>query len=113
MNKDNHPQDPQLTSGKHISFWTAKSALPLLNPLKEDLETDVVIVGGGLAGLSVAYCLSQSGKKVVLVEDGYIGSGETGRTTAQLVTALDDRYHSLEKIFGEEKTCALDQLLRC
>ena len=73
-------------------------------PLKENLETDVVIVGGGLAGISVAYCLTQSGKKVVLVEDGFIGSGETGRTTAHFVTALDDRYYNFEKIFGEEKT---------
>ncbi len=62
-----------------------------------------VIVGGGLAGLSIAYCLSQSGKKVVVVEDGLIGSGETGRTTAHLVTALDDHYYDLERIFGEEK----------
>ncbi len=63
-----------------------------------------MIIGGGLAGLSVAYNLTQAGKKVVLVEDGHLGSGETGRTTAHLVTALDERYYELEKIFGEEKT---------
>lgn len=104
MNDYNHPQDARLTSGRHISYWTDTAALSLQNPLKENLETDVIIVGGGLAGLSVAYCLTQSGKKVVLVEDGFIGSGETGRTTAHLVTALDDRYYDLERIFGEEKT---------
>jgi glycine/D-amino acid oxidase-like deaminating enzyme/nitrite reductase/ring-hydroxylating ferredoxin subunit len=104
MKTNNHPEDARITSGKHISYWTdtANNAAP--NILKENLETDVVIVGGGLAGLSVAYCLSQSGKKVVLVEDGFIGSGETGRTTAHLVTALDDRYYNFEKTFGEEKT---------
>lgn len=102
--KSNLPEDDKITSGKNISYWTDSVAKSLQNPLKENLETDVVIVGGGIAGLSVAYCLLRSGKKVVLVEDGFIGSGETGRTTAHFVTALDDRYYELEKTFGEELT---------
>src|SRR6188508_2109060 len=96
--------DAGAKSDKPISYWTDSSAPIVKVSLAENLETDVVIVGGGLAGLSVAYCLSQSGKKVILVEDGSIGSGETGRTTAHLVTALDDRYYEFERIFGEEKT---------
>src|SRR5476649_2836060 len=100
----NNQEDAQITSGKNISYWTDTVTPAVQNPLKENLETDVVIVGGGLAGLSVAYCLTQSGKKVILIEDGFIGSGETGRTTAHLVTALDDRYYNLERIFGDEKT---------
>ena len=104
MEIENNPVNAEVTSGKHISCWTDVSSTRILNPLKENLETDVVIVGGGLAGLSVAYCLTLSGKKVVVMEDGFIGSGETGRTTAHLVTALDDRYYNFERIFGEEKT---------
>lgn len=104
METDNIEAKAEVTSVKHISCWTVVSPSPQLNPLKENLDVDVVIVGGGLAGLSVAYCLAQSGKKVAVVEDGFIGSGETGRTTAHLVTALDDRYYDLERIFGEEKT---------
>ncbi len=49
----------------------------------------MVIVGGGIAGITTAYCLLKSGRQVILVEDGYLGSGETGRTTAHLVNALD------------------------
>lgn len=93
-----------ITSGKNLSYWTDDTVSPAQHPLKENLEADVVILGGGIAGLSVAYCLAQTGKKVVLVEDGFIGSGETGRTTAHFVTALDDRYYNFEKIFGNEKT---------
>ena len=104
MKLNNDPEDAGLTSGKNISYWTDSASSPVKNPLKQNLETDVVIIGGGLAGISVAYCLTQSGKSVVLVEDGYIGSGETGRTTAHFVTALDDRYYHFEKVFGEEKT---------
>lgn len=104
MKTNSNPEDARITSGKNISYWTDTITSGIQNPLKGNLETDVVIVGGGIAGLSVAYCLIQSGKKVVLIEDGFIGSGETGRTTAHFVTALDDRYYNLEKIFGEEKT---------
>jgi glycine/D-amino acid oxidase-like deaminating enzyme/nitrite reductase/ring-hydroxylating ferredoxin subunit len=103
MKGNDCPQDPGITSGKNISYWTDSVQSALKNPLRENLTTDVVIVGGGLAGMSIAYCLTQSGKRVVLVEDGNIGSGETGRTTAHLVTALDDRYYHLEKVFSEEK----------
>src|SRR5215217_5284653 len=61
---------------------------------------DVVIIGGGIAGLTTAYLVSKSGKRVVVVEDGYIGSGETGRTTAHITHALDDRYYNLEQRHG-------------
>src|ERR1035437_9523288 len=104
MKINNNREDARITSGKHISYWTDSATQVKHNSLKENLKTDVVIIGGGLAGLSAAYCLIESGKRVVLVEDGFIGSGETGRTTAHFVTALDDRYYDLEKIFGEEKT---------
>ena len=104
MKRNDNPEDPGITSGKNISYWTDSVSTSTKNPLKENLTTDVVIVGGGLAGLSIAYCLSQSGRRVVVIEDGHLGSGETGRTTAHLVTALDDRYWHLEKVFNEEKT---------
>lgn len=104
MKTTNRPLDAGITAGKNISYWTDTTTPSKKNPLKENLETEVVIIGGGLAGLSVAYCLIQSGKSIVLVEDGFIGSGETGRTTAHLVTALDDRYYDLERTFGDEKT---------
>jgi glycine/D-amino acid oxidase-like deaminating enzyme/nitrite reductase/ring-hydroxylating ferredoxin subunit len=98
------PGDDRVSSGSNKSYWLDSESQVEKSRLKENLETDVVIVGGGIAGLSIAYCLVKSGKKIVLVEDGFIGSGETGRTTAHFVTALDDRYYYFEKIFGEEKT---------
>src|SRR5436190_19538885 len=97
-----NPIDSKLTSGKHHSFWTDSFPPIRFESLEQDLDTDVVIIGGGIAGVSIAYRLTELGKKVVLIEDGYIGSGETGRTTAHLVTALDDRYEKLERLFGEE-----------
>lgn len=55
-----------------------------------------------MAGLSTAYLLSREGKRVVVLDDGPIVSGETERTTAHLVTALDDRYFELERLHGEK-----------
>jgi glycine/D-amino acid oxidase-like deaminating enzyme/nitrite reductase/ring-hydroxylating ferredoxin subunit len=92
------------TSGEHISCWLDTTAERQYLPLIANIQADVVIVGGGLAGISVAYNLVNRGQSVVLLEDGLIASGETGRTTAHLASALDDRFYSLEKLFGKEKT---------
>lgn len=91
------------TSGSNISYWLDSIEPIKFQPLRSNLKTETVIVGGGLAGLSVAYCLSKAGRKVVVVEDGFVGSGESGRTTAHVVNALDDRYAEIERILGEEK----------
>ncbi|HYG15205.1 MAG TPA: FAD-dependent oxidoreductase [Bacteroidia bacterium] len=96
--------DGVYTSGRHVSFWTAKAEPLKYAPLIEPRTTDVVVVGGGLGGLTTAYCLLKSGKKVIVLEDGLLGSGETGRTTAHIVNALDDRYYHLESLYGEEDT---------
>ena len=101
-NTGNTSQD-NITSGQNLSYWISSGENISYDKLQENIDTDILIIGGGIAGLSTAYCLSKAGRKVVLVEDGYIGSGESGRTTAHITCALDDRYFHLEKIFGEEK----------
>src|ERR1043165_9723036 len=91
-----------LTSGENISFWIESTSPLAFSALNKNITTDVLVIGAGIAGLTTAYQLLKSGRKVVLVEDGLIGSGETGRTTAHLTCALDDRYYELEKVFGED-----------
>jgi glycine/D-amino acid oxidase-like deaminating enzyme/nitrite reductase/ring-hydroxylating ferredoxin subunit len=90
------------TSGKSESLWFANIQPIKFTKLTRNISTDVVIIGGGIAGMTTAYLLSKAEKKVILVEDGYIGSGETGRTTAHITHALDDRYYNLEKIHGKQ-----------
>ena len=69
--------------------------------LEGDLEVDVAIVGGGIAGLTAAVLLKQAGKRVSVLEKGRIAGGETGHTTAHLTEVVDVRYRVLEKDFGE------------
>lgn len=97
-----------ITSGNNESSWYANLEEPIKSAKLTDSvlsslggePVDVAIIGGGIAGLTTAYLLSKSGKKVAVIEDGYIGSGETGRTTAHITHALDDRYYNLEQKHG-------------
>lgn len=77
-------------------------------PLVNDITVDVVVVGAGIAGMSVAYELVSQGVEVIVLDDGPVGGGETSRTTAHLVTALDGRYYQLEKLVGRDgaQVCA-------
>lgn len=93
-----------ITSGENVSFWIDSTPIISCGKPYKDIETDVLVIGGGIGGLTTAYKLLKAGKKVVLVEDGFIGSGESGRTTAHLTCSLDDRFYFLENIFGEENT---------
>ncbi len=83
-------------------YWEATAKADALQPLAADTSCDVCIVGAGIAGLSIAYALTQAGKNVIVLDDGPIGYGMTARTTAHIVNALDDRYFDLEKYHGEE-----------
>jgi glycine/D-amino acid oxidase-like deaminating enzyme/nitrite reductase/ring-hydroxylating ferredoxin subunit len=99
---DDKWNDGSISSGSNVSYWIdSTSILAFQNP-DQDITTEVLIIGGGIAGLTTAYKLLKAGKKVVLVDDGVIGSGETGRTTAHLSCALDDRYYYLEDTFGKD-----------
>src|SRR5687767_2346187 len=90
------------TSGAHVSIWTKSTETPKFPMLGHDIRVDVCVVGAGIAGLSVAHALAREKVSVAVVDDGAIGSGETGRTTAHLASAVDDHYHILEGIHGQE-----------
>lgn len=89
--------------GRTVSYWEATENLLTKPALAEPIETDVCIIGGGISGLTTAYLLTKEGKRVVVIDDGAIGGGETSRTTAHLSNALDDRIYRVEKWHGAEK----------
>lgn len=65
-------------------------------------HADVVVIGSGIAGLSIAYELASRERSVVVLDRGGIGSGMTARTTAHLATALDDGYAELVRVRGHD-----------
>jgi glycine/D-amino acid oxidase-like deaminating enzyme/nitrite reductase/ring-hydroxylating ferredoxin subunit len=83
------------------SIWSDTSAQPSQPQLLGEAQADVCVVGAGIVGMTTAYMLCRAGKSVVVLDDGPIGGGMTGRTTAHLVTALDDRYFELERLHGQ------------
>src|SRR6186997_2122811 len=84
------------------SIWMATANPPALSPLQQSSRADVCVIGAGIAGLSVAYCLAREGKSVVVLDDGRIGSGMTERTTAHLSNEIDDTYVEIERLHGQE-----------
>jgi len=60
--------------------------------LSEPAHFDVVIIGGGITGLTAGWLLKQSGKRVCVLERGRIGHGETGHTTAHLTQVTDQHF---------------------
>jgi len=104
-----------VSSGKTTSYWfepKGSAIIPDKYPtLEADTSCDVTVIGGGIAGLTAAYLLSSAGKSVVLLEDGLLGSGESGRTTAHIYNALDDRYKEIEKAFSKDVSKLVAQSL--
>ena len=89
--------------GATVSFWEATQDLTKRDTPSSPTQTDVCVIGGGIAGLTTAYLLSKAGRRVAVIDDGLIGGGETSRTTAHLSNAIDDRIYRIEKWHGADK----------
>ena len=85
------------------SFWLASSNEKRFPVLPETgLEVDVAVVGGGIAGVTAALLLKQSGKRVAVLESRQIGCGETGHTTAHVTAIQDMPFRIIQSKFGRE-----------
>ena len=85
------------------SIWTATADMPSFAPLDGDLNTDTLILGGGMAGLLCAHYLDRAGVDYALVEAGRLCGGVTGNTTAKLTFQHGLLYGKLLRTFGPER----------
>ena len=68
------------------SIWDEDVKMPRFPSLQEDLRTDVLVIGGGLAGLLCAGNLTRAGIDCVLIEQDRLMGGVSGRTTAKITS---------------------------
>ncbi|MEK7954356.1 FAD-dependent oxidoreductase [Luteolibacter soli] len=71
-------------------------------PLGSDITVDVLVAGGGIAGVTAAYLIAKEGYSVALVERGLIGGRETGHTTAHLTYMTDTRLSDIVSAFSRD-----------
>lgn len=101
-----------------ISLWLATTPATNYPPLPGNLAVDTVVVGGGIAGLSVAYELTAMGQRVALIEAARIAEATTGNTTAKVTSNHGLKYTQLLKkytddgvrLYGAANEAAIDRI---
>lgn len=85
---------------RNNSIWQEYISKDRANSLKENIDVDIAIVGGGITGLSVAYYLKDIGYNICLLESKKIGSGITSRTTGKITYLQEDILIKINNICG-------------
>ena len=93
-------------------FWLVKNGIINSYPsLRENLDTDILIVGGGITGSLIAHQCIEDGYKTVLIDRREIGHGSTSATTSMLQYEIDVPLHQLIHLIGEK--AAVDSYWAC
>lgn len=90
---------------KNKSIWL-KDIKPKKNieKLNNDIDVDILIIGGGIAGIQTAFNLNNSGKNICLIDKGKIGFGTSSCSTGKLTFLQSDMLYKIQKIHGFRKT---------
>ncbi len=87
------------------TFWYLnRAAIPACH---ENITTDVAIIGGGMAGLSAAQAFSKRGKKAVVLEQYYCGSGATGKSSGFITPNAELSFTDFSKQYNHEAACSI------
>jgi glycine/D-amino acid oxidase-like deaminating enzyme/nitrite reductase/ring-hydroxylating ferredoxin subunit len=89
------------------SIWQGTTTETSFQALTGFIETDVVIIGGGITGISAAMLLAKGGKRVVLLEAHRVGSGTTGCSTGNLHVLPDQYLQQIGRKWGRETAAAV------
>jgi len=92
-----------MTEPRHESLWVATSTETSYPRLESDLTVDVAVVGGGIVGITTAFLLSATGRRVAVLEADALVGGVTGHTTAKVTSLHSLIYADLVDTWGEEQ----------
>jgi glycine/D-amino acid oxidase-like deaminating enzyme/nitrite reductase/ring-hydroxylating ferredoxin subunit len=95
-----------LDIGTH-PYWADSASFPAFGKIDRDIDVDVVIIGGGITGLTTAYLLLTAGKSIALIERGKCAEVDTGHTTAHVTMVTDTRFGELVRRFGRSHAQAV------
>jgi len=84
------------------SYWLTSKKTKRFAAIDQTVTVDVLVVGGGITGLTTAYLLRRNGLSVAVAERGRFGHVDTGHTTAHLTAVTDTRLHKLVEDFGRD-----------
>ena len=84
-------------------FWLVKNGILNSYPsLKETVECEVLVIGGGITGSLIAHQMVKDGYETVLIDRREIGNGSTSATTSMLQYEIDVPLFELMKQIGNE-----------
>jgi glycine/D-amino acid oxidase-like deaminating enzyme/nitrite reductase/ring-hydroxylating ferredoxin subunit len=90
------------TSMQSTSVWRGTAPANGYGMLQGDRQADVLVIGGGITGVTLAVLLAQQGRSVVLLEAETIGSGGTGNSTGNLYETLSRGMHDVHSKWGAD-----------
>lgn len=106
--------------GKLLSLWVATAGSTTYASLDSDIDVDVAVIGGGIAGLTAALALKSAGQTVAVVEAARVGTGVTGHTTGKVTSLHRLAYTELAgshgeaaaRTYGEANQAAIEHIAR-
>jgi glycine/D-amino acid oxidase-like deaminating enzyme/nitrite reductase/ring-hydroxylating ferredoxin subunit len=88
------------------SYWEASSSIPRCPRLDRNLTVDVAVIGAGITGLTAAYLLKRSGRRVAVIDRRRCGGVDSTFTTAHVTCVTDTDLTDLVKHFGRDHAWA-------
>ena len=85
-----------------IPVWNSTATSTAFEPLRGDGGADVVVVGGGITGCTLALLLAEAGRSVVLLEARTVGSGDTGYSTGNLYQTVSGGLHEIRDTWSDD-----------
>ena len=85
---------------KRFSIWQDIKSKSL-KPISKNMDVDVLIIGGGVSGISVLYQLKDTPLKTLLVEREQCGFGVTSKSTAKITYLQGSLLEKIRKFHGE------------